>query len=105
MIDLTEQILAITAGVLTGSILIRCLIRKCKRDCYDVHLPAPANTPQPPRQIIIHPEEQQQISYPQPTAPPSYPYYTQQNNPYNSYSSYPQDQRYVVYIPPTARHV
>ena len=104
--DMTEQFFTITSGVIVGSILLRCFIKKCKRDYYDVHKRTPANTPEPPRQ----PEEQKQ-QYPQPTAPPSYvipPYYTQQHNPYNSYSSYPQDQRYVVYIPPvtpTARHI
>jgi len=101
--DFTQEVLAVTGGVIVGSFLLRCLIRKCKReyfstpltfgkrDCYDV----PANTPQPPI------EEQK---YPQPSAP-----YYEQNNPYNSsYSSYPQDNRFVVYIPPPSqieRHI
>jgi hypothetical protein len=97
--DFTQEVLAVTGGVIVGSFLLRCLIKKCKRDCYDVHTPTPANTPLPPQ------EEQQ--SHPQPTAPTSYTYYPQ-NNPYNSYSSYPQENRFVVYIPPvsqTARYV
>ena len=93
--DFTQEVLAVTGGVIVGSFLLRCLIRKCKRDCYDVHTATPANTPLPPI------EEQK---YPQPSAP-----YYEQNNPYNSsYSSYPQDNRFVVYIPPPSqieRHI
>jgi hypothetical protein len=100
--DMIEQVFTITGGVIAGSILLRCLIKKCKRDCYDVHTPTPANTPLP---SVI---KEQQQSHPQPTAPPSYTYYPPSSYSYNSYSSYPQENRFVVYIPPvsqTARYV